>query len=158
VENDTAHAVPGWWQGNDGKWYPPLGGSQGAAPQPPAKTNPLRSFWSWTNKSWTRRILVGITALVVLIGIASAGHSRSGSSSGGSGSSSSETALPYCPVGFVPDTPNPTCLENPATQQDIQNQIDQAQAQNQSEQEQQQAQQQANNNSFEQGLGYSGSR
>jgi hypothetical protein len=158
METDTTQTGPGWWQANDGKWYPPLGGSRGDAPQPPAKKNPLRSCWHWTNKSWKRRILVGIAALILLIGIASAGHSSSGTSGGGSNSASSSSELPYCPVGFVPDTPNPSCVENPATQQDIQNQIDQAQAQNQQEQEQQQAQQQANNNSFEQGLGYAGSQ
>ena len=42
-------------------------------------------FWTWTNKSWKRRILIGLSALILLIGIVSAG------SSGGTSSSSDGT-------------------------------------------------------------------
>ena len=38
MESDTTDAAPG--QANDGNWYPPIEGSQAAAPQPPAKKNP----------------------------------------------------------------------------------------------------------------------
>jgi hypothetical protein len=136
-----------------------IGGPESNQPEEAIAQVPTRQP-GWIRRHPVISIVVGaILALCVISGISNAGHSSSDSNSSASRTSSSgSNSLPYCPVGFVPDTANPRCVENPATQQDIQNQVNQAQAQNQWEQEQQQAQQQANNNSFEQGLGYGGSQ
>jgi hypothetical protein len=88
----------GWWQASDGNWYPPETHprNQVPPPQPPARKNPFRSLWKWINKSWKRRILVGLATLILLIGIASAGSSggTSSSNSPASGTSAAPKTAP----------------------------------------------------------------
>jgi hypothetical protein len=81
MQSDTVQATIGRSEQNhetsEPLWQPPA--------QPPAKKNWIRSFWTWTNHSWKRRILVGVGAVVVIGVFANA-----------SGHGSTDFATRYC--------------------------------------------------------------
>jgi hypothetical protein len=105
---------------------------------------------------WIRRhrILSTITAvfvgLMILGGISNAMRSHNSGTSAKTNSSGSATPCYQIYVGSPCVTPQQYA--------DYQQQVEQAQQQGLAEQQAQAAQQQANNNQFEQGLGYAGSQ
>jgi hypothetical protein len=112
-------------------WTPPT--SPTAAPSSP---NPIGT---WIRNHKIVSTIVGVfVGLMILGGISNAAHSH-------------KTTTVYTNTQYVPQGPTP---EQSAEQQ----QIAQAQAQTQWMQQQQAAQRQANDNRFEQGLGYAGSQ
>ena len=112
-------------------WTPPT--------VPTTATSPIVA---WIRNHKVISTIVGVSlGLMILGGICNAGHSH-------------KTTTVYANTEYAPPTPTP----QPSAEQQ---QIAQAQAQAQTQiqwMQQQVAQRQANNNSFEQGLGYAGSQ
>jgi uncharacterized iron-regulated membrane protein len=112
-------------------WTPPT--SPTAAPSTPA------SIVSWIRNHKVISTIVGVfIGIMILGGISNVAHSY-------------KTATVYTNTRYGPQSPTP---QQSAEQQ----QIAQAQAQTHWMQQQQAAQRQANDNQFEQGLGYAGSQ